>query len=99
MNIESITGINELPGINEISKSVDTQSTNNFENVLLNEINNVNDKIITAEQNVTDLAMGKTTNIHEVMLSINEAKLSLQMMMEVRNKALEGLHDILKMQV
>jgi len=89
-------------GMTELSGQKATMSTSgnaDFGNYLLDEINTVNNKIVNADNNVADMAMGKNGNIHEVMLSISEAKLSLQMMMEVRNKVLESLQEIMRMQV
>ena len=38
-------------------------------------------------------------NLHQVMLSLEDAKLSFQLMVQVRNKLLEAYQDILRMQV
>jgi len=99
MEIQDIVpahGLTELSG----QKATMAPSGNaDFGSYLLDEINTVNNKIVNADNNVADMAMGKNGNIHEVMLSISEAKLSLQMMMEVRNKVLESLQEIMRMQV
>lgn len=70
-----------------------------FDKLLMNEINNVDIKIKSADQSVVDLATNNNTNVHDVMLSIQDARLSLQLLMKVRDSALESLQDILKMQV
>lgn len=70
-----------------------------FEQQLFNEINHVNNKIIEAETNIDNLALGKDLNLHEVMLSIQSAKISLETIIKVRDKALEGIHEILRMQI
>ena len=59
----------------------------------------VNDQIHTAESNLRDFAAGKTENLHQVMLSLNKAKLSFELMVEVRNKTLEGYQEIMRMQI
>jgi flagellar hook-basal body complex protein FliE len=68
-------------------------------NQFLLELQKVNDKQINSEHLLQDLASGKTDNIHHVMLSLGDAKLSLQLLVQVRNKLLEGYQDILRMQV
>ncbi len=70
-----------------------------FAKHLFDELENVNDKIVTAENNIKQLAIDKNANLHEVLLSIKSAKTSLEMIMNVRNKALEGLHEVLRMQI
>lgn len=99
MEIQDITSVNGLSELSTQLRPTQQSSVESFDSYFMNEINNVNNKIINAENNVTNLATGESTNIHEVMLSINEAKLSLQMMMQVRNKTLESLQEILRMQV
>ena len=68
-------------------------------NQFLLELQKINDKQINSERLLQDLASGKTDNIHHVMLSLGDAKLSLQLLVQVRNKLLEGYQDILRMQV
>jgi hypothetical protein len=46
-----------------------------------------------------ELATGEVDNLHQVMLKLDEAKLSFQLMVQVRNKLLEAYQDILRMQV
>ncbi len=58
-----------------------------------------NTKLIAADQQVQRLALGETDNLHHVMISLEEAKLSFQLMVQVRNKLLEAYQDILRMQV
>ncbi len=82
--------------------SADARNTTDnasFDEHLFNELNHVNEKITTAENNIKDLALGNSANLHEVMLSIQRAKLSLEMLMKVRDKTLEGLQEILRMQI
>jgi flagellar hook-basal body complex protein FliE len=58
-----------------------------------------NTRLIAADQQVQRLALGETDNLHHVMISLEEAKLSFQLMVQVRNKLLEAYQDILRMQV
>lgn len=68
-------------------------------NQFMLELQKISDKQINSEHLLQDLASGKTDNIHHVMLSLEDAKLSLQLLIQVRNKLLEGYQDILRMQV
>jgi flagellar hook-basal body complex protein FliE len=47
----------------------------------------------------TELASGKTGNIHETMLAATQAELSFNLMVQVRNKALEAYNEIMRMPV
>jgi len=44
-------------------------------------------------------SVGETSNIHDVLLSIEKAKLSFELGLQVRNRLLEGYQEIMRMQV
>lgn len=52
-----------------------------------------------ADVAIKELVAGKSKNIHETMLQIQKAELSLKTMMQVRNKMLEAYKEIIRMQV
>lgn len=58
-----------------------------------------NRQLLAADEQVTRLALGETDNLHRVMIALDEAKLSFQLMVQVRNKLLEAYQDVLRMQV
>lgn len=63
------------------------------------EIGKVNDKMQSADKQVQDLALGKAANLHDVMIALEETKLSFQLMVQIRTRALEAYQDILRMQI
>ena len=95
--------INSIQDVMDFSPVMTSLSINNSQEKLSNqfliELQKVNDKEISSEHLLQDLAAGKTDNIHHLMLSLGDAKLSLQLLVQVRNKLLEGYQDILRMQV
>ncbi len=70
-----------------------------FAQALESSLNAVDQKMKAADQNIQDLASGKSNRIHETMMSVEEADLSLKMLLQVRNKALEAYREIARMQV
>jgi flagellar hook-basal body complex protein FliE len=70
-----------------------------FDNWLSGEISRVNQQLLGAQKQTNDLALGKTQNLHDVMISIEEARLGLQLMVQIRTRALEAYQEILRMQV
>jgi flagellar hook-basal body complex protein FliE len=59
---------------------------------------------VTKAQNAGDTAIeklntGEAKNMHEVMIAVEEADLSLRMLVQFRNKALQAYDDIMKMQI
>jgi flagellar hook-basal body complex protein FliE len=71
----------------------------NFADWLGQELATVSDQIRTAELQVRQLAAGEHDNLHQVMLSLEKAKLGFELIAEVRNKLLEGYQEIMRMQV
>ncbi len=52
-----------------------------------------------ADEQIEAFVAGEQENLHEVMIAMNQAKLSFQLMTEVRNKMLETYHELMRMQV
>ncbi|NDF14559.1 flagellar hook-basal body complex protein FliE [bacterium] len=71
----------------------------NFLETLTKSMEEVNEEQVKADQGIKDLIAGKSKNIHETMLQIQKAELSLKTMMQVRNKILEAYKEIMRMQV
>jgi len=85
---------------NEISSpaSGETKGTTFFD-ALQNSMEEVNKDQLEADSSIKDLIAGKSKNIHETMLQLQKADLSLKTMMQVRNKVLEAYKEIMKMPV
>ncbi len=75
------------------------QAKTSFMDHLKEAVQEVNQDQISADKKATDLANGKDTNIHETMLSASQAELSFNMMVQVRNKALQAYQEIMRMPV
>jgi flagellar hook-basal body complex protein FliE len=70
-----------------------------FSSWLTAEVDKVNGQMLAADRQLRGLALGETQNLHQVMIALEEAKLSLQLMVQIRNRALEAYQDILRMQI
>jgi len=60
-------------------------------------VSKVNDMETKADQSVEKLMMGKT-GIHETMIALQKADISLRFLLQVRNKAMEAYREIMRMQ-
>ena len=52
-----------------------------------------------ADKQIQGLATGESKGLHEVMLSVEKASVSFQMLTQVRNKAVEAYQEIMRMPV
>ncbi|MEI6565930.1 MAG: flagellar hook-basal body complex protein FliE, partial [Verrucomicrobiota bacterium] len=59
----------------------------------------VNAKQSTASQTVQDLQAGNNVSLHQAMIAMEEASVSFQLMVEVRNRLLESYQELMRMQV
>jgi flagellar hook-basal body complex protein FliE len=48
---------------------------------------------------MTAFVAGETDNLHQVMISMQEAHINFQMVTEIRNKAVEVFQDLSRMQI
>ncbi|HZX49410.1 MAG TPA: flagellar hook-basal body complex protein FliE, partial [Nitrospirota bacterium] len=67
--------------------------------MLKGSVNKVNTIQNEADQAVQDLLVGKDQNIHQVMIAVEKANLSLQLMMQVRSKIMGAYEEIMRTQV
>jgi flagellar hook-basal body complex protein FliE len=63
------------------------------------ELNAVNTGLVNADHEVQKLAVGEASNLHEVMIHLEEAKLSFQLLAQVRNRLLDAYQEVMRMQV
>ncbi|MBI1859991.1 MAG: flagellar hook-basal body complex protein FliE [Deltaproteobacteria bacterium] len=77
---------------------IDTQAPS-FSEFLHNSVNEVNTMLTSADKKNTDMAVGRTENLHEAMLAFEKADSAFKLLTQVRNKAIEAYQDIMKMQV
>lgn len=70
-----------------------------FSEVLLDRINQLNDLQVKANSAVTSFVLGEGDDLHQVMITKEEARLALQYAMQVRNKVVEAYQEISRMQL
>ena len=76
-----------------------TAGSGSFQNLLSDFVGEVNSKQLSANDALTGLMSGKNVSLHQAMISVEEAGVSFQMMVEVRNKILESYQELMRMQV
>jgi flagellar hook-basal body complex protein FliE len=75
--------------------NVDTnQGSSNFADSLKSALNDVNELQVESEKSIGDLATGQVTDLHEAALSIGKAEMSMKLMLEIRNKALNAYKEL-----
>ena len=70
-----------------------------FSDVLHDMVREVNAKQQVASESVGAVLSGGNVPLHQTMIAMEEASVSFQLMVEVRNKLLDSYQEIMRMQV
>ena len=70
-----------------------------FEHTIANFVEETSGRQAIASEAVKDLVSGKNVSLHQTMIAMEEASISFQLMVEVRNKLLESYQELMRMQV
>jgi flagellar hook-basal body complex protein FliE len=52
-----------------------------------------------SQVDLQQLALGEATSLHEVMVRLEESRIAFQLMLQLRNRALEAYQEVMRMQV
>jgi flagellar hook-basal body complex protein FliE len=70
-----------------------------FVQMLQDGVSEVNQTLSSANVQLERLALDKPVSTHELMITMEKAKLQLSMAIEVRNKLVEGYQELMRMQL
>ncbi|MCX6135335.1 MAG: flagellar hook-basal body complex protein FliE [Ignavibacteriales bacterium] len=96
-------GLTVLPTLDGPSKSTINKTlkeTNaSFGDTLNQAIADVNGLQQQAGKAVEKMVTGEATDLHEVMIAVEKARTSFDLLMEIRNKTIDVYREIMRMQV
>lgn len=99
MSISNISFIAPELTINELAVDKTHAAGSSFANWLTHKMEVVNTQLQESEVQVRQLATGEADNLHQIMMSLEKAKLEFELVLQVRNRLLEGYQEIMRMQV
>jgi flagellar hook-basal body complex protein FliE len=101
--------MNQIQGISQaVSTIADTHpggstgtsaESGGFLDSLKSAIGKANDVQLQAGQAVDALMTGQTQDIHRTMVALQQADVSFQLMMQIRNKLVTAYEEIVRMQI
>lgn len=86
---------NQLP----VPQSEEDADSSSFQKTLTDAIGQVDETQKVSDENIEAFVSGEKENLHEVMISMQQANLSFELMVEVRNRVLEGYQELMRLQV
>jgi flagellar hook-basal body complex protein FliE len=90
-----IENVQQLPIRND--RKVTQKDPVGFGKMIKNAINRVNRFDREADKSIVDLLQAKT-GVHETMIALQKADVSMRLLLTVRNKVLEAYREIMHMQ-
>lgn len=97
MNAQFITPIQMTQGFSELSKSFSAKDEGSmFKNIFEDAVKDVNDTQKDLEQKQYLLATGQIDDAHTVPLAASEAQMAVDMLVQLRNKAVESYNELMR---
>ncbi len=88
-----------------IDNKIDSQNSQNkvkgdsFDEILKKSLDEVNKLQNKADESIEAIASGKMENIQDAVMAIEKADVSLKLLTEIRNKAIDAYKEVMRMQV
>jgi len=99
VSVNKLASVEILPYREESKKSVNTVGTPSFVAEVGKAIKAVDASQKEADRVMEEGALRGPEDIHEAMIRLQEAEISLRLFMQVKNKAIEAYREIMRMQV
>ena len=98
--VAPVSGTGGIGGIQGIAA---TPTTERAESGFAEKVGGALESVSEAERHADalarDVAAGGDTSVHELMVATTKATLSVELLVELRNKAIEAYQDVMRMQV
>lgn len=78
---------------------VDAPQPQNFGDMVKEFAGDVNALQFEAGHAIDQFVSGEAADVHQVMVAVQQAGIAMDLMLEIRNKALEGYQELIRMQV
>lgn len=95
----ALGGVTQLPGSTPVSGSTATDPAQGFLDTLGNAFGQLNQQLVTADASLADFAAGGSSDLHTVMLQMQEASIGLKLGVQVRDRFLEAYQEIMRLQL
>jgi flagellar hook-basal body complex protein FliE len=96
---DAIPDLQGLPPLKSSETSNAQPAGESFSNVLGRMVAEVNGRQTAANDAVAALQTGQSTSLHQAVIAMEEANISFQLMIEVRNKLLDSYQELMRMQI
>ena len=99
MPLDPIAAAPVVPRPDQHAGGVTGPAAPGFTDALVRGLEQVSGLERAADALVTDVASGGDTQIHEVMVATTQASIGMDLLVQVRDRALDAYHEIMRLQV
>jgi flagellar hook-basal body complex protein FliE len=99
VSVNNAMGLKTLNSLTTNKNTDNKESSEKFSDILKGALNEANKLKIESDKLTEDYVVGKTDNIHEVMIASQKAEVSLMFVTEVRNRVMDAYQEFMRMQV
>jgi flagellar hook-basal body complex protein FliE len=97
--LDRLPGNSDATAIPSALPSVMPADSSSFSSLLGKMVSEVNAQQQASAQSVSALQSGANVPLHQAVISMEEASVSFQLMVEVRNRLLESYQEVMRMQM
>lgn len=99
MSIESISAIAAGIGMDQSPVAAAKTPVSDFGQVLGSGMVRADEAIKASDQQLRTMAAGKDIPVQDVMITMEQARMDMMLMVEVRNRVVEAYQELLRMQL
>ncbi|MBB3083149.1 flagellar hook-basal body complex protein FliE [Geodermatophilus sabuli] len=99
MSMPSIGAIGDVAATTEAAAGTQSATGSGFAGVLATALDQLQTTQSATNDLATQAATGDLRDVHDYMIAANEAKLATEMVVTVKNKAVEAFNEIMRMPV
>lgn len=108
MSMEFLAPVSGLPSVAPLAAPVEslpaaaatgTAGSGGFATAVTQGLQQVDRSLQSSQADLRSLAAGDVSNLHQVMVRLEESRLSMQLVLQVRNRLLESYQELMRMQV
>ena len=100
--LRSITGPEAAQGVRFLNREPmmpEQVQGRSFGEILTESIDQVNDLHHKADNAIEKIATGQSGNVHGALIALQEAEISMRLLLEVRNKVLNAYQEVMRTQI
>ena len=99
MKIDALRAGQELTRLTPREETPEQEKTEGFGDMLKAQLDRIQDTQQKADDMSQSLILGETTDLHSVLLAAEEARITLDAALQIRNKVIEAYKEITNMQI